>query len=149
MDGFRWTVRVTNLGHPFADVFVRKLRYQIGAPVQFDEEDSRVSAVESLLGAVGADLVNGLRAAASRRGLPIDAVEAVVTGELDNPLVHLGVIGESGTPALARLAAKVYASSSAGEEALREVWQNTLDRSPLIATLRPTVRLDLELQIVP
>jgi len=130
-----------------ATVFVRKHRFVVGAPVTFDEQDPRISALEYVLGALGADLVNGLVAAARARHVPVDHAEAVVKASLDDALAHLGVVGASGGPGLARIQVKVYASTGDHDDAVRRLWQETLARSPLVATLQQVVRLDLELDL--
>ena len=50
-----------------------------------------MSALEYVLGAIGADLVNGLQMLGRRRRIAIEQVEARVEGELNNPLTYLGV----------------------------------------------------------
>lgn len=144
-----WKVRVTSRARHRADVHVRRHRFVVGKPVEFDSDADSVSAVEYLLGALGADLVNGLLAVANRRRIALDRVEATVEGRLDNPLTHLAVEGETGHPGLAHAAVKVYVSSSAAEDTVRGAWEEALLRSPLVRTLRPTVDLDLTLQWVP
>jgi hypothetical protein len=85
---------------------------------------------------------------ADARRVAIDHAEAVVVGELDNPLVHLGVIGESGSPGIGSVSLKVYVGSNEPEEHLRRIWQETLERSPLARTLAAAaVRLDIRLTI--
>src|SRR5215467_13761429 len=86
-------------------------QFTIGRPVEFDEASPHVSAIEYALGAVGAELVNGLREFARRRRMVIDDVEAIVTGELAHGLAYLEVIGEDGRPSLARIGVKVFVSS--------------------------------------
>src|SRR3954465_2210619 len=61
-------------------------QFSIGRPVEFDEASPHVSAVEYALGAVGGEIVNGLREFARRRRIEIDAIEALVTGDLDHAL---------------------------------------------------------------
>jgi uncharacterized OsmC-like protein len=107
-----------------------------------------VSPVEYLLGALGADLVSGLRIAAKRRRVHLDRTEAAVEGRLDNPLVHLAVVGETGHPGLASARVKVYASSFDPEDTVRQAWAEALERSPLVRTLRNAVELSLELEVV-
>jgi uncharacterized OsmC-like protein len=120
----------------------------VGPPLDFDPESDAVSAVEYLLGALGADVLNGFRAEAKRRRLPLDDAEATVDGRLDNPLTHLRVVGEHGHPGLASASVKVYATSSAAEQALLEAWDESLERSPLVRTLRTSVDLKTELEVV-
>ena len=57
-----------------------------------------------------ADLVNGLQTLGRRRRVVIDQVEAVVEGELNNPLTYLGVVGETGHPGLERKSGSVSTS---------------------------------------
>jgi len=145
---FVWRARVSADVDARASVFVRKHSFVVGRPLDFDVEADAVSAVEHLLGALGADVLNGFRAEAHRRRLRVDRAEATVEGRLDNPLTHLRVVGETGHPGLGEARVKVYASSPDPEDALRAAWMDSLERSPLVRTLRPTVELELDLQIV-
>jgi hypothetical protein len=147
--GHGFGLRVSGGSDGSATVFARKHQFVVGAPVTFDEQDPRVSALEYFLGAFGAELVNGLVAAARARHLVVDHAEALVKAELDDPLAHLGVVGAAGHPGLARVHVKVYASSGEEEEALRRLWTQTLERSPLVRTLDRVVRLELELVMTP
>jgi hypothetical protein len=107
-----------------------------------------VSALEYVLGAIGADLVNGLQTLARKRRLAIERIEAVVEGELNNPLAYLGVIGETGHPGLQRVQVKIYVASLEEEAAIRRLWQEVLATSPLVYTFQAAIRLDLRLQVV-
>jgi OsmC-like protein len=116
--------------------------------VHFDRAYEAVSALEYVLGAIGADLVNGLQALARKRRVAIERIEAVVEGELNNPLAYLGVIGETGHPGLQRVQVKVYVASLEEEAAIRRLWQEVLATSPLVYTFQAAIRLDLRLQVV-
>lgn len=144
-----FSVRVSGSRDGSATAFVRKHRFVVGTPVTFDEQDPHVSALEYLLGAFGADLVTGFLAAARARHLEVDHAEALVRAELEDELAAVGVVGATGNPGLARLQVKVYASSGADEEALRALWKQTLERSPLVRTLERVVRLELLLEMAP
>jgi uncharacterized OsmC-like protein len=145
---FVWKARVTAEGRDRADVFVRRHRFVAGRPLDFDPESATVSPLEYLLGALGADLLNGLLLVARRRRLRIDRAEAAVEGRLDNPLTHLAVIGETGHPGLSRARVKVYVSSLDPEAFLQDAWVETVERSPIACTLRSAVELSLELELV-
>jgi hypothetical protein len=147
LDEHTFGLRVSAAGDGSATVFVRKHQFAVGAPVTFDEQDPRISALEYVLGALGADLVNGLVGAARARHLVVDHAEAVVKASLDDALAHLGVVGASGRPGLAHVQIKVYASTGEDEGSIRSLWQQTLERSPLVATLERVVALDLELDL--
>jgi len=143
-----WTVRVlagSNKGP--STVYARKGQFQAGDPLHFDPEYEHITALEYLLGAIGADLVGGLKVLARRRHLQIDNVEAVVSGRLHNPLTYLGVVGEEGRPALERVVATVYVASPEPQDQLRHAWGEALTRSPIVNTLRSSIALDLELQV--
>jgi uncharacterized OsmC-like protein len=148
MEHYTWTLRVSAAGKDRATVFARTHQYSVGAPVQFDAAYDAITALEYVLGAIGADIVNGLQALARKRRVEIDHVEAVVEGELNNPLTYLGVVGESGHPGLERVSVKVYVASIAAEEEVRRVWQETLDKSPLVRTFQPAIRFEINLQVV-
>src|SRR5215467_1411581 len=105
MNAMTLSLRVTASG-PAARVWSGRRHFTIGRPIEFDEASAHVGAMECALGALGGEVVNGLREFARRRRLAIDAVEALVTGELVNGLTYLEVIGESGRPRLRRIAIK-------------------------------------------
>ena len=94
------TLRITASDPELARVAVRRQQFVVGRPIEFDQTSSRVAALEYALGALGAEVVNGLRVFAARRRIEIDAVEAVVTADLENPLAYLEVVGETGRPVL-------------------------------------------------
>lgn len=144
----RWTVRVSTGGSETASVYARAHKFQVGLPLSFDRDYPEVTALEHVLGALGADLACGLQRTARLRRREIHDVEVVVQAELENPLVHLGVVGESGTPRIRKLSLKTYVGSFEAEAPLAELWQDVLARSPLIATLRGSVELEISMQIV-
>lgn len=145
---FVWRLRVSAEAPTSASVHARSHSFTVGRPVEFDADAGTVSAVEYLLGALAADVLHGFRTEAKRRRIRLDAAEATVEGRLDNPLTHLRVVGETGHPGLSSASVKVYASSLDPEDELRAAWTDSLERSPLVRTLRPTVDLRLDLRIV-
>jgi hypothetical protein len=138
------SLRVTAPGPTFARVSVGRRQFSIGRPVEFDDASPQVAALEYALGAVGGEVVNGLREFARRRRLAIDAVEALVTGELQDGLVYLEVIGETGRPRIRRITVKVFVAS-VDDTATRALFDEMLERLPLVSTLREAVDLDVEL----
>jgi hypothetical protein len=144
-DGY--AARVTLRRDGRADVHVRKRTFEVGAPLSFDSAYDGVTAVEQLLGALGADLVCGLMARAKKRRVEVDRAEATVEARLNNPLVYLDVVGEEGHTGIEKIVVRVYVSSFAEEEALQALWRETLARSPLVNTVRKAVDLDLSLKI--
>jgi hypothetical protein len=138
------SLRVTAPGPAAARVSVGRRQFSIGRPVEFDEASPHVAALEYALGAVGGEVVNGLREFARRRRLAVDEVEALVTGELQNGLAYLEVIGESGRPRIRRIGIKVFVAS-VDHTATRALFDEMIDRLPLISTLREALDLDVEL----
>jgi hypothetical protein len=144
MDPITISLRVTAPDPDVARVSVGRRQFSIGRPLELDDMSPRIAAIEYALGAVGGEVVNGLRVFADRRRLAIDAIEAVVTGELENGLTYLEVIGEQGQPRIARIHVKLFVAS-VDAAATRTLFQHLLDRLPLVCTLRAAVALTTEL----
>jgi hypothetical protein len=142
------TLRVTAADSERARVTARRQQFFVGRPLELDETSARISALEYALGALAAEVVNGLRIFAARRRLALDAIEALVTGELSQGLAYLEVVGEDGPPMIARARVKVFVAS-ADEAAVRRLWEEVLDRLPLVCTLRRAAAVELELAITP
>jgi hypothetical protein len=147
MNGITYTLRITATEREAARVSVRRHQFSVGHPIDFDERAPAVTALEYALGAVGAEIVGGLRAFARRRRIELDQVEAVVNGEIENPLVYLEVVGETGRPRIAGVHVKVYVASSEDEHTLRRLLTETLERLPLVCTLGEALRLDIDLTL--
>jgi hypothetical protein len=148
MNAITMSLRVTATTRAAARVSTGRRHFSIGRPVEFDEASAHVSALEYALGALGGEIVNGLREFARRRRIEIDAIEALVTGDLDHALTYLEVVGASDSPRLARVAVKVFVST-ADEAAIRALFSELLDRLPLTCTLRASVEVSTELVVMP
>lgn len=148
MTDYTWTVRVERVGESEAKAYSRNHAFVIGEQASFRETDPQPSAVEYLLGALGGDLVRGFQVQAARRRVAVDALELMLSGRLNNPLTHLGVVGETGHPGLESIRGALYVSADADAGALEEMWQAALDRSPLFHTLRRCVTVSVELRVV-
>ena len=142
------SLRVTAPGSAAARVSVGRRQFSIGRPVEFDAASPHVAALEYALGAVGGEIVNGLREFARRRRLALDAVEALVTGDLQDGLAYLEVRGERGRPRIRRIAVKVFVASG-DHTATRALFDEMLERLPLISTLRDALELEIELVQTP
>jgi uncharacterized OsmC-like protein len=146
MDHSSCTLRVTATESGEARASVRRHQFAVGRPIEFDEASPRIAALEYVLGALGGELVGGLRTFAARRRVTIDDVEATVSADLEHPLAYLEVVGESGPPRIARIHVKVYVSAP-DADAVRRIWNDMLDRLPLICTFRTALPIELELAI--
>jgi hypothetical protein len=147
IEPYRWSVRVA-AGKARATVYARTQRFEVGMPLSFDAEYAAVTALETVLGAVGADVACGVQRLAALKRLQVDGAEAVVQAELFNPLVHLGVVGEEGSAAMKRISIKLYLDSLEDEGALRRIFDEVVARSALLQTFEKAVELELELRIV-
>jgi hypothetical protein len=148
MEEFSWNIRATAQGRESTSVYARKHSFQAGAPLAFDSEYDQVTSLEYLLGSLGSDIVGGIQKSAHRRRVPVHNVEALISGRLNNPLTYLGVVGEEGHPGLERVTITVYVSSDASEGDLSQVWEEALERSPLVSTLKKAVSIDMAMKVV-
>ena len=144
---YRWQERVRGVEGGKAKVFARNHSFEVGQPASFDVKDEAPSAVEYVLGALGACLVNGFRIHASRRGIQIENAELALNGRIDNILVFLGV-EKAGHPGLSAIEATLYVQANADEETLQSLWDETLLRSPVMNTLTRNVHVSARLQVI-
>jgi len=144
-----WAVRARRIGPDETRIYVRNHLFAVGAQAGLRDSDAHPSAIEYLLGALAGDLLRGLETEMARRQVALHAGEINLQGRLDNVLVHLGVVGESGHAGLAAVSGTFYVSADADARALAEIWQATLDRSPLFQTLSRCAALDIRLQATP
>jgi hypothetical protein len=126
--------------------YTRSHRVEVGVPMSFDIEEPRLTAVEQFLAAVGAEVVGGFARLGRRERLRLDEIEASMEAVIADPLVCLGVVGESGRPRVARVTVRTYVGTSEPVERVQGVWDEALRRAPLVNTLRPVVEMDLEWQ---
>ena len=149
MENFTWEIRVAAAGPDEAIAYARKHRFELGGAVSFDREYDRVSALEHVLGAIGADVATGLLKRARQRGLEVESAEAVVKTRLGNPLVFLDVQGEHGDPGLEFVSVRVYLVTSCEPAVVEGVWRETLEHSPLVRTFRKALDLQLSIRTMP
>lgn len=143
---YEWRVRARLTASQEAAVFARNFSWKLGQPASFEEKDAHPSAIEALLGALAAELVNGFATACIRNGLIVDELEATAKAKLHNVLAHLGM--EEGDPSLATTKITVFVTSPAAGEVLRTVFQEVLGRAPLFQTLRKAATVSARLVIL-
>jgi hypothetical protein len=147
MNTWQCRLRITTTDSDTSRVLVRRHHFAVGRPIDFDAESVHVTALEYALAAIGAEIVGGLRVFAKRRRIELDGVEAVVDGEVENPLTYLEVVGESGYPGLSGVSVKVYVASPRDEETLQRLWYETLERLPLVRTFSHAMKFSVELTL--
>ena len=148
MTAISLSLRVTSGGRDTARVAVRRQQFSVGRPLEFDEASPRISALEYALGAVGGEVVNGLQTFAWRRRLTVNAIEAVVTGTIENGLTYLEVVGEAALPVIAGIHVKVFVAAD-DETATRRLFEGMLEKLPLVGTLRKATSITIQLIFTP
>jgi TusA-related sulfurtransferase len=148
--GYEWRVRTRVTGHLKNTVYCRNFAFDVGQPASFEERDQFPSAVEYLLGALSASLSAGFAGETSRAGLAVDDIEITARGQLENVLALLGDDGDNraGEPAFSKIEVKCFASSLDDEAALQAAWERAVRRSPVAATLRKAVEMQIKFAVV-
>lgn len=147
MEKINWNLRIVAEGREPATIYVRKHQFRVGVPLQFDPEYKYITSLEYALSALAADVVGGLQVISHRRRLKLDNIEAVVSGELNNPMTYLGVVGETGNPGIEQVSMIVYISSIARKEDIEQIWEEMLQKSPLVQTLKQVVKLNIIMKV--
>ncbi|MGA3292586.1 MAG: OsmC family protein [Candidatus Acidiferrales bacterium] len=140
-----WRARVRGRGGMGAEVFVRNHSFVAGQPASFDTADQAISAVEYLLGSLGACLAVGLQWRASQRGITVNNLEVALQARAQDILVYLG-LEDTGNPGLADVRAVVYVDADADSEALEELLAETVRRSPVTQTFLNAVSFHAEIR---
>ena len=143
---YQWRLRARATGHLKSTVYARNFAFDVGQAASFEEKDAHPCALEYLFGALAGSLTSGFASECARDNLEVDDIELSLSGTLENILAHLGL--EEGDPSIAAIEMKCFASTFDDEDKVKAAWQRTLDRSPLVATLKKAVDLQLKLVIV-
>ena len=145
---FKWKARVSWVTGERSTAYARNNSFLIEKQASFKDKDPHPSAIEYLLGAFGGDIAAGFQSLAPRFGVSIYALEISLSGQLNNSLTLLGVVGEEGHPGLETIEGRIFVSTEASEEEVERVWKSVQERSPLINTLKRAVNLEFRLVIV-
>ena len=143
---YEWRLRARSTGHLKSTIYTRNFSFDIGQAASFEEKDSHPCALEYLFGALAGSLTTAFATECARENLEVDDIEISLGGSLVNILAHLGL--EDGDPAVQRISLKCFASTFAEEAKVEAVWQRTVRRSPLVATLQKAVALEIKLVMV-
>lgn len=143
---YQWRLRARATGHLKSTVYARNFSFEVGQTASFEEKDTHPCALEYLFGALAGALATSFASECARAGLEVDDIEISLSGSLNNILSHMGL--EDGDPSVKAVELKCFASTFDDEEKVKEVWQRTVDRSPLAATLQKAVELQLKLVII-
>jgi uncharacterized OsmC-like protein len=128
-----------------AEVFVRNHSFVAGQPASFDTADQSISAIEYLLGSLGACLAVGFQWRASQRQITVHNLEVALQARAQDILVYLGLQDE-GNPGLANVRAVVYVDADADAGTLEELLADTVRRSPVTQSFVNTVSFHAEIR---
>ena len=140
-------MRVRYTGPGESRAYARNHAFSVGRGVSFRDSDPHPCGIELLLAALGADLFAGWQVELDRTSARVHAVELTLSGRLGNPLVSLGVVGESGDPGLAEITGTLYVSAEADERCLQDLWRRVLEHSAIHATLSRGAAIAITLKL--
>lgn len=143
---YEWRLRTRSSGHLKSTVYARNFSFEIGQPASFEEHDKHPCAVEYVLGALAGSLTTAFATECAKENLEVDDIEISLSGSLRNILAHIGI--EEGDPAIEKIVLKCFASTFDDEEKVKAVWERTVARSPIAATLSQAVELHIQLALV-
>ncbi len=127
-------------------VQVRNHAFLVDEPTHLTGDDTSPNSMEYVLGAYGACLATGFVLLATQRGIHVENLEVAVESTQDNSFKFLG-IDDLGHPGFDQVTAKLYVQADADEATIRELWERTLDRSPVANSLSREVKLKTEVQV--
>jgi uncharacterized OsmC-like protein/TusA-related sulfurtransferase len=142
---FVWRARVRGRGSMEAEVFVRNHSFVVGQPASFDTADQAISAIEYLLGSLGACLAVGFQWRASQKQITVHNLEVALQARAQDILVYLG-LQAAGNPGLAEVRAVVYVDADTDVETLEELLAETVRRSPVTQTFQNGGAFHVELR---
>lgn len=143
---YQWRLRARSTGHLKSTIYTRNFSFDIGQAASFEEKDTYPCAIEYLFGALAGSLTTGFATECARDNLEVDDIELSLSGSLNNILAHMGL--EEGDPAVKNIELKCFASTFDDEDKVKAAWQRTVSRSPLVATLKKSIELQLKFVIV-
>lgn len=143
---YEWRLRVRSTGTLKSTVYARNFSYDVGQAASFEEKDAYPSGLEYLLGGLGGAITTAFATDCGKAGLDVDDIEVTITATLNNVLAHLGL--EEGDPSIAGILIKCFASTFDDEDKVQQVWQTTLNRSPLYTTLAKAADVQAKLAII-
>ncbi len=143
---YEWRARTRSTGHLKSTVYCRNFSFDVGQPASFEEKDRYPSALEYLIGALSASLSTAFSTESAKAGMNIDDVEISIRCKLVNILAHLGL--EQGDPSISSVEIKCFISSMDDENKIKEIWERTLNCSPIYATLRKSTEIKVKMTIV-
>lgn len=143
---YEWRIRTRSTGHLKSTVYCRNFSFDIGQAASFEEKDKYPSAIEYFIGALSASLSTAFATESAKEGMDIDDVEITIRCQLENILAHLGM--EEGFPGISRIDIKCFITSMDDPKRIKDIWDQTVNRSPIYATLAKSTEINMKVSIV-
>jgi len=137
-------VRVRWSGGAKARVYARNHQWEIGQPASFDVSDPAPSAVEYLLGALGAQSSWAFRFKRLGKELPLTNWNFRSPARLRISLYSW--VWNIQDARIQEISGTLYVKSSASESVLAEVLRHTLTVSPIVSSLSRSVRVNVQIK---
>jgi len=128
--------------------YVRNHRFEVDEPTQLAGDNANPTSMEYVLGALGTCLATGFVFNATQRGIAIGNLEVALESTQENYLVFLGLDSER-HPGFDQVTAKLYVKADADPAVLRELWEHTVQTSPVGNSLTRTVTVTPEIDVIP
>lgn len=143
---YEWRLRTRSSGHLKSTVYCRNFSFDVGQAASFEEKDKYPSAIEYFIGALSASLSTAFSTDSAKAGLDIDDVEITVRCKLENILAHMGM--EEGFPGISKIDVKCFITSMDDPKKIKAIWEQTVNRSPIYATLAKSTEINMKINIV-
>ncbi len=131
-------------------VQVRNHTFMVDEPTHLTGDDTSPNSVEYVLGAYGSCLATGFVINATKRGITVRNLEVVLESTQNNVFTFLGISPKTdGHPGLEEIMAKLYVRANADEATIREIWDHTIETSPVHNSLTRVVTIKPEVDIIP
>lgn len=138
----RWSARVRATRNT-STVFAGKSSLSVLSRLSTSGVEATPDPVQTLLGALAADVNGCFERSLGRRRIAVDELEATLFADLVNPMMAVGVVGESGSPAIEKIDFSFFASTDGSDDLVREAWQEALNASCLYQTLSKSVAINV------
>jgi uncharacterized OsmC-like protein len=128
--------------------YVRNHQFEVDEPTQLAGDNANPTSMEYVLGALGTCLATGFVFNATQRGIAIANLEVALESTQENYLVFLGLDSER-HPGFDQVTAKLYVQADADPALLRELWEHTVQTSPVGNSLTRAVTVTPEIDVIP
>lgn len=124
-------------------VVARQHAWELGRPLSFDPLHPLPNSIEMLAGALANELIGTLALVLTSRRHTLHDAEVKLKIKVQDPLIWLGVQGETGAPRIESITGQAYFSATLPSEERSEIWGETLARSPILATLSASAEVSI------